>query len=66
MSIAGRVAALERVQLESGPLVVFGESTPEKLKAIAEARRIGRQVLCWPVAPPPIERQCKGSEDVDR
>ena len=57
MSIAGRVAALERVQLESGPLVVFGEPTPEQQKAIEEARRIGRPVLRWPVAPPPIERQ---------
>ena len=56
MNIAGRVAALERAQTESGPLVLFGEPTPEQREAIAEARRIGRLLVQWPVLPPLIEQ----------
>jgi hypothetical protein len=60
MNIAGRVAALERAQTESGPLVLFGEPTPEQREAIAEARRIGRLLVQWPVLPPLIEQtDCK-------
>jgi hypothetical protein len=60
MNIASRVSALERAQVESGPLVVFGEPTPEQRHAISEARRIGRPVVCWPVLPPLIEQNdCK-------
>ena len=55
MNISGRVSALERLQLEAGPLVTFGEPTPEQQRAIDEAKRIGRPVVCWPVPPPPIE-----------
>ena len=63
MSVAGRVAALERVQAESGPLVVFGEATPLQRQAIEQAQRDGRTVIRWPVAPPPLERQGMGAED---
>ena len=60
MSIAGRVAALERAQVESGPLVLFGEPTPEQREAIAEAKRIGRLLVQWPVLPPLIEQnECR-------
>ena len=60
MNIAGRVAALERAQTESGPLVLFGEPTPEQREAIAEARRIGRLLVQWPVLPQLIEQSdCK-------
>lgn len=60
MNIAGRVAALERAQTESGPLVLFGEPTPEHRRAIEEARRIGRVLVQWPVMPPAIE--CDSAE----
>lgn len=56
MNIAGRVAALERGQAESGPLVLFGELTPVHRREIEDAQRAGRRVILWPVAPPPIER----------
>ena len=60
MNIAGRVAALERAQVEAGPLVLFGEPTPEQRHAIEEARRIGRLLVRWPVLPPLIEQSdCK-------
>lgn len=60
MNIASRVVALERAQTEAGPLVLFGEPTPEQREAIAEAKRIGRPVVRWPVLPPAIE--CDSSE----
>ena len=60
MNIASRVSALERAQAESGPLVLFGEPTPEQRHAIEEARRIGRLLVQWPVLPPLIEQtDCK-------
>lgn len=60
MNIASRVAALERAQTESGPLVLFGEPTPEQREAIAEAKRIGRLLVQWPVLPPLIEQnECR-------
>lgn len=60
MNISGRVAALERAQAEAGPLVLFGEPTPEQRHAIEEARRIGRLFVQWPVRPPLIEQsECR-------
>jgi hypothetical protein len=60
MTTATRIAALERAQVEAGPLVVFGEPTPEQRHAIEEARRIGRLLVQWPVLPPLIEQSdCK-------
>ncbi|MBK8104974.1 MAG: hypothetical protein IPK42_05135 [Betaproteobacteria bacterium] len=60
MNIASRVAALERAQTESGPLVLFGGPTPEQREAIEEARRIGRLLVQWPVLPPLIEQnECR-------
>jgi hypothetical protein len=60
MNIASRVSALERAKSGAGPLVLFGEPTPEQRHAIEEARRIGRPVVRWPVLPPPIE--CDSAE----
>lgn len=60
MNIASRVSALERARVEAGPLLTFGEPTPQQREAIAEARRIGRPVVRWPVLPPPIE--CDSAE----
>ena len=64
MNISGRVAALERAQVESGPLVLWleadGEKTEEQRRATEEAERIGRLVIRWPVLPPPIE--CDSAE----
>ncbi len=64
MNIAGRVAALERAQVEAGPLVLWleadGEKTEEQRRATEEAERIGRLVIRWPVLPPPIE--CDSAE----
>lgn len=51
-----RVKELEREARDFGPLLVFGEPTPEDERAIAEAERIGRPVVRWPVARPRIER----------
>ena len=53
MSIEGRVAALERMGAEAGPLVVYGEPTPMQRLAIEQAARDGRTVVRWPIAPPP-------------
>ena len=55
MSIETRLAALERVQPESGPLVMYGEPTPMQRLAIEQAQHIGRPVIRWPVAPPRID-----------
>ena len=55
MSIEGRVAALERMGAEAGPLVVFGEPPPMQRLAIEQAQRDGRPVIRWPVAPPRID-----------
>ena len=55
MNIDRRVSALERLQGDSRPLVVFGTPTHEQREAIAQAERMGRPVIRWPVAPPLIE-----------
>jgi len=54
-NIETRVAALERMEAEAGPLVVFGEPTPMQSQAIEQAHRDGRTVIHWPVAPPRID-----------
>ena len=50
-----RIAVLERLQDDARPLVVFGTPTPEQHEAIAQAERVGRPVIRWPVCVPRIE-----------
>lgn len=54
-NIETRVAALERMEAEAGPLVVFGKAMPMQRQAIEQAHRDGRPVIRWPVKPPPID-----------
>ncbi len=64
-----RVRDLERADREcSGPLVVFGEPTPEQRRVIEEAKRVGRQVIRWPIPPAPIAREgsARSSTRADR